>query len=192
MKREYFLKNLECPNCANKIETALRKVDGVASAEINFITTTLTLMLNKDVIDITHNVQKVVNQYESDVWVIASADTDKKSKTKVIDEDDRKQTILLIIGAILFVIGVIIKNTLDMSNYIILPILLLSYILLGGKVVLRAIKNITKGQIFDENFLMSIATIGAFIIGDLSEAVAVMLFYQVGEFFQSKAIRKSK
>lgn len=190
MRKKYLLKNLDCPNCANKIETALKKIDGVESAEINFVTTTLVLVLNKDM-DITSNVQKVVNQYEASVLVVEKEIIDK-SIDAINKRNDSNQKMLLIIGAILFGIGVIIKNTINDSNYISLPIFLLSYVLLGGTVVLKAIKNITKGQIFDENFLMSIATIGAFIIGDISEAVGVMLFYQVGEFFQNMAVKKSK
>ncbi|HAQ39730.1 MAG TPA: heavy metal translocating P-type ATPase, partial [Clostridiales bacterium] len=73
-----------------------------------------------------------------------------------------------------------------------IAVFIIGYLILGGEVVLRALKNISKGQIFDENFLMSIATVGAFLIGDFAEAVAVMLFYQVGEYFQDAAVRKSK
>ena len=67
-----------------------------------------------------------------------------------------------------------------------------SYIILGGEIILRAVRNIRRGQVFDENFLMSVATIGAFLIGEYPEGVAVMLFYQIGEFFQNFAVRKSR
>ena len=73
-----------------------------------------------------------------------------------------------------------------------LGVLIVAYIILGWDVVWQAVKNITRGQIFDEHFLMSLSTIGAFAIGEYPEAVAVMLFYQVGEFFQSLAVKRSR
>lgn len=78
------------------------------------------------------------------------------------------------------------------NDWVKLGIFLVSYVILGGNVLLKATRNIFKGQVFDENFLMSIATIGAFIIGETAEAVAVMLFYQIGELFQDIAVKRSK
>ncbi|WP_312427356.1 heavy metal translocating P-type ATPase [Lacrimispora sp.] len=77
-------------------------------------------------------------------------------------------------------------------DYIVFPVFLISYLIIGGEIVLKALKNIRKGQVFDENFLMSIATIGAFCLGEYAEGVAVMLFYQVGELFQSYAVSRSR
>ncbi|EKC76347.1 protein containing ATPase, P-type, ATPase-associated region domain protein [human gut metagenome] len=73
-----------------------------------------------------------------------------------------------------------------------LAFLIVSYVILGGDVVWQAVRNISKGRVFDEHFLMSVSTIGAFVIGEYPEAVAVMLFYQVGEFFQSLAVKRSR
>lgn len=78
------------------------------------------------------------------------------------------------------------------KEYINLILFLVAYILVGGKVVMTALRNITRGQVFDENFLMTIATLGAFIIGEYPEAVAVMIFYEVGELFQSYAVNRSR
>lgn len=101
----------------------------------------------------------------------------------------RKQLSRIILGAIFLVAGVF----LDIDNqWLELGIYLIGYIIVGGDVVWRAVKNILRGQVFDENFLMSIATIGAFIIGEYPEGVGVMLFYQVGELFQSYAVNKSR
>jgi len=94
-------------------------------------------------------------------------------------------------GALTFALGIVFELT-DVSFYLMLGTLLFSYLLLGARVIIRSVRNISKGQVFDENFLMSIATIGAFFIGEYSGAVAVMLFYQVGEFFQELAVAKSK
>ena len=97
----------------------------------------------------------------------------------------------IILGAVIFIIAYIVKLTIDI-NWINPILFLASYIIVGGDVVLRAAKNIIKGKVFDENFLMTIATIGAFFVGDFPEGVAVMLFYQVGELFQSYAVNKSR
>ena len=98
----------------------------------------------------------------------------------------------LAIGAIIFAAGIVLEYVFDLHVYITAALFIASYIILGGEIVLRAVKNIAKGKVFDENFLMSAATIGAFAIGEFPEAVAVMLFYQVGEYFQGAAVRKSK
>ena len=95
----------------------------------------------------------------------------------------------IIIGAIFFIVALIINIDI---NWIRPVLFLVSYTIVGGDVVLRALRNIIRGKVFDENFLMSIATIGAFFVGDFPEGVAVMLFYQVGELFQSYAVNKSR
>jgi Cd2+/Zn2+-exporting ATPase len=100
--------------------------------------------------------------------------------------------IRLIAGAVIFTAGIIVENTVKNSSPIPLVIFVAGYLLLGGDIILRALRNITRGQVFDENFLMSVATIGAFAIGETAEAVGVMLFYQAGEFFQDMAVRNSE
>lgn len=97
------------------------------------------------------------------------------------------------IGAAVYFMAVIIKNVIpDMPWFGNLVFFLAAYVIIGGDVVKNAVKNIGGGQIFDENFLMTIATVGAFFVGDYPEAVAVMLFYQVGECFQAYAVNKSR
>lgn len=100
----------------------------------------------------------------------------------------------LIAGAVFFAVGIIVDNFFPhlLSAYLPLVVFIAAYLILGGNIVLRAVKKIFRGEFFDENFLMSVATIGAFIIGEYPEAVAVMLFYQIGEFFQDSAVVKSK
>jgi len=102
--------------------------------------------------------------------------------------DNKKELIRLIIGAVFFFIAIAFKmpNTVEFILYF------TSYLLVGGEVLLKAGKNILRGQVFDENFLMGIATIGAFAIGEYPEGVAVMLFYQIGEFFQDLAVNRSR
>jgi len=105
------------------------------------------------------------------------------------DLNMKKRLARIITGGILFVLGMVLKTD---NNYVEFGIYLAGYVIAGGDIVIRAVKNIFRGQVFDENFLMSVATIGAFIIGEYPEGVAVMLFYQVGELFQSYAVDKSR
>ena len=100
----------------------------------------------------------------------------------------KKKEVIIIISAILFVITLFVKTNQTLQ----LILMLVAYILLGKDTVLKAIKNVEKGDFFDENFLMTVATLGAIMIGEYPEAVAVMLFYEVGELFQSYAINKSR
>ena len=95
----------------------------------------------------------------------------------------------IIIGAIFFIVAIVIDINIEWLN---IALYLISYIIVGGDIVKRAVKNIFRGKVFDENFLMSIATIGAMLIGEYPEGIAVMLFYQVGELFQSYAVDKSR
>jgi len=102
------------------------------------------------------------------------------------ESEGKGEIIKLIAGAVIFAAGMVL------DNYIRLAVFIAAYLVLGGNVVLRALKNIAKGQVFDENFLMSVATIGAFAIGEYPEAAGVMLFYQIGEMFQDLAVKRSK
>ena len=103
-----------------------------------------------------------------------------------------RMLVQLLLGASFFAVGLILNLFPSITVYLSVAFFFISYGILGFEVLLRAFKNITQGQVFDENFLMSIATIGAFIIGEFPEAVAVMLFYQIGEYFQETAVQKSR
>ena len=96
---------------------------------------------------------------------------------------------MLIIGTLIYLVALAYNGN---NNSVSIILFIASYLVIGGEVILTALKNITNGEIFDENFLMSIATIGAFFIGEYPEAVAVMLFYQIGEVFQGYAVNKSR
>lgn len=102
---------------------------------------------------------------------------------------NQKRLLKIIIGSAVYAFGILYKTD---NTIVALAIFLMAFIIIGGDILLKAVKNILHGQIFDENFLMSIATVGAFTIGDYKEGVAVMLFYQVGELFQSYAVDKSR
>ena len=179
------LEGLNCANCARKIEEKVGKMEGVKESNLNFTTTTLNVKLERKVKEehAINEIKKIVEALEPHVKVekkVSGKTNVQRAKFEV------KPT--LIIGTILYLIAVIgdFKGTLGLILFG------ASYLLIGGEVVLTAIKNIAKGQVFDENFLMTVATIGAFTINQYPEAVAVMLFYEIGETIQGYAVNKSR
>lgn len=193
LKKEILLEGLCCGNCAAKIERESNNIDGVKSAIVDFISTKLIMEIEESSkqSDIIDEVKDIVKRIEPDVNVVVidSKDSQSKSKNEEVEEENNKEEIIrLIIGALIFGIATVMK----FSNSIELVLYLISYVLVGGEVVLGALRNIRRGQVFDENFLMGIATIGAFAIGEYPEGVAVMLFYQVGEMFQDMAVNRSR
>lgn len=107
-------------------------------------------------------------------------------------ESGKSELVLIITGAVIFVAGLILTHFTPVSGYISLAVLVIAYLILGGEVLLGAARNIVKGRVFDENLLMTVSTIGAFAIGEYPEAVAVMLFYRIGEFFEGLAENRSR
>ena len=142
-------------------------------------------------------VTTIVHSHEPDVEVSekqleATAPVKKDEKAAVYNDEDKKRTIRLAVGAVVYAIGMALTVFAKLPTLAELAFLIVAYVVLGWDVVWQAVKNITRGQVFDEHFLMSVSTIGAFAIGEYPEAVAVMLFYQVGEFFQSLAVKRSR
>ena len=197
MERIFLLKGLDCPNCSAKIEKEVGDLENVNSSSVNLMKQTLTIQTETFDNSIVEQIETIVHSHEPDVEVSEQkADTsvapDKKEKTPVYSDDDKKLTIRLISGAVIYAVGMGLTLFGHVSLPVELGVLIVAYIILGWDVVWQAVKNITRGQIFDEHFLMSLSTIGAFAIGEYPEAVAVMLFYQVGEFFQSLAVKRSR
>ncbi len=123
-------------------------------------------------------------------------DSSNSDATDNSDDEDEKspkaRIIRLVIGAVFFVVGLVLFKFETIPFSVTIPVLVAAYVILGYDVVLRALRNILRGKIFDENFLMALSTVGAFAIGEYPEAVAVMLFYQIGEFFQDMAVDNSR
>jgi len=193
--KELLLDGLDCANCAAKIEKEVGDLDGVKAASVNFVTKKLTIETIEtnakgNLEEIINEAKKIINRIEPDVSIVENdKDNSKSWKYKEdIDQSNKKQLAKLSIGAVLLGIATIF----DFSLWIKFSIYIISYILVGGEVVLKAAKNIARGQVFDEYFLMSIATIGAFLIKEFPEAVSVMLFYQIGEFFQNITVNRSR
>ncbi len=182
---KYKLQNLDCAVCANKIENVLKKRDFVTNVTVNFNTATMSI----DTTDI-NQVKKVIKNLEPEVKVV------KIDKDNIDDFDFKKGGIALAIFTLFFIIGMVIEFSSLKNNQIFYiaknSIFILVYIFLGRHILLKAFKNILRGQIFDENFLMSISTIGAFFIGAISEACGVMVFYSIGEFFQKLSLHRSR
>ncbi|MBQ8228924.1 MAG: cadmium-translocating P-type ATPase [Clostridia bacterium] len=195
MEKIFILKGLDCPNCSAKIEKEVGELAGVSSSSINLMKQSLTISVEEDVLSlVTKQIETIVHSHEPDVTVteyIAESSVSTQ-ETKSEDYNNKIRIIRLIAGALIFVLGIISNEFINVSLPVYLIFLVLAYIILGGDVVIKAIKNITKGRIFDENFLMSLSTIGAFVIGEYPEAVVVMLFYQIGEYFQDLAVNRSR
>ena len=198
MKRVFILKGLDCPNCSAKIEKEVGELGGVTSSTVNLMNQTMTVQAGTSVAaSLLDTVTTIVHSHEPDVEVSekqleATAPVKKDEKAAVYNDEDKKRTIRLAVGAVVYAIGMALTVFAKLPTLAELAFLIVAYVILGWDVVWQAVKNITRGQVFDEHFLMSVSTIGAFAIGEYPEAVAVMLFYQVGEFFQSLAVKRSR
>ncbi|MCH3964616.1 MAG: cadmium-translocating P-type ATPase [Clostridium sp.] len=194
MKRRFILQGLDCANCAGKIENEVKNLEVVRFASIDFVSKKLTLETNQNVStsELDEKIKGIVKKIEPDVKVIFEENTSTaKAKENDNDEDEenhKKEIAKLAIGGVIFAIGIIF----NFKSWLELTIFLISYIIVGGNVVLLALKGIARGQVFSEHFLMSVATIGAFFVGEYPEGVAVMLFYLVGELFQDTAVDHSR
>ncbi|MBK6303347.1 MAG: cadmium-translocating P-type ATPase [Arcobacter sp.] len=178
------LQNLDCANCAGKIEKRLNELDELSNVKLNFATSTLSFeqKSEKNLLDkIENEIQKIEKQ------VLIIKDETKKQRTfwELLNKK------LLLITIISIILTFISYNYVSNKN-LQLILYVTAYLLVGRDVIFQAIKNIKNGKVFDEHFLMSIATIGAFALGEYVEGIAVMLFYQIGEMFQAVAVNNSR
>ena len=198
MEETLLLKDLNCPNCAAKIEDRIRKMDVVETANFTLATHQLKLTGSwEDREALKRDIQDICDAIEEGVTV---ADYERKSKAAVDDDRENNQdndsvTIAVIVVGLLFMIYDALTSfvpSIGLPESIETPIYYVAYVLLAFPVLRTAARNILKGEIFDENFLMSIATLGAIAIDALPEAVGVILFYRIGEFFEEKATDRSR
>lgn len=193
-KKVYILENLGCANCAAKMEKKISELEGITSASITFATRQLRITAEhpEQYLD---QIQEICSSIESEVEVIDShthEHDDAHSHTHEHNQEQRKDLIIILVGAALFIAGEILEHIAGIPAVLPAIIYIAAYLLLGGEILLTAGRNILKGQIFDENFLMSIATLGALVIGQFGEAVGVMLFFRIGEYFEHVAVEKSR
>lgn len=198
MEEILLLKDLNCANCAAKIEDRIRKMDVVETANFTLATHQLKLTGSwEDREALKRDIQDICDAIEEGVTV---ADYERKSKAAVDDGRDNNQdndavTIAVIVVGLLFMIYEALTSfvpSIGLPESIETPIYYVAYVLLAFPVLRTAARNILKGEVFDENFLMSIATLGAIAIDALPEAVGVILFYRIGEFFEEKATDRSR
>ncbi|MED0966727.1 heavy metal translocating P-type ATPase [Bacillus paramycoides] len=189
-KEVFILEGLDCANCAMKIETKVKEMPTVSEATVDFVSKKLRVeFANKRELESTvQDIKNVVQKLEPDVKVVREEEKGHDHGHDHGDGNVKKMIGRLVVGGILTGIAALA----GLPQMITIPLFVLAYLLIGGDIVWRAVRNITRGQLFDENFLMAIATLGAFAIQQYPEAVAVMLFYQVGELFQSIAVNRSR
>ena len=182
------IEGLDCPNCAAKVERKINTLEGIKEATVDFLGKKIVVLADEiSENELVELIQTEVDKIEDGVKVFIPKVQAGESSSE--EEDTGKIKKKLLIGGVLFVLGIFVPKTLFIPK---LVIFLVSYLVIGGDVLLSAFKNILNGQVFDENFLMAIATIGAFAIGEYPEGVAVMLFYQLGELFQGIAVNNSR
>jgi Cd2+/Zn2+-exporting ATPase len=184
---EYRLKlnGLDCADCAAKLEGKISHINGVTACSIDFMHLRCTYSCTEQEHDqIEKEIRALVKQEEPDV--VITVENKEETHAEAEEEDDFHRVPRLIIGAILFVIALFMNGTAQSVLSVI------AWLVLGCDVLYAAFKNIIHGKVFDEHFLMSVATIAALYLRDFKEAAGVMLFYQIGEYFQDMAVEKSR
>ena len=187
----FIVEKLGCAHCAGKMEEQISHLPGVEAVNLTFATKQLRVW-SDDAKALLPQIQEICTSIEPDVKVVIREDTvraQKEAKKAKNNSEDNREYLELGIGIVLFIAGKIFESSKPVYST---ACFLLAYLILGIKIVWTALRNISKGQVFDENFLMSIATIGAFGIGEYAEAVGVMLFYRIGELFEEKAVERSR
>lgn len=184
MEKTYDIKNLQCAHCGGKIETAVAGFDEVESAVLNFPLRKLKVS-GKITPELERKMNRAAGKIEADVKIVP------ESGEKTESSGLKKEIITLAAGAVIYAAAIILNSAfkLDIPSA---ALYIAAYLLLGYEVIGTTIKNVGRGNIFDENFLMTIAAVGAFILGEYSEAVGVVLFFRIGEIFEDYAVNKSR
>ena len=223
---EFNFENIDCPNCALKVEEALNKEEDIIDAKVSFMNKKI-IIKHKDNIEVYETVNQVLKKVEGDAFIHThdcdhhdcTCGTDhhnhdhkhhhhknchchhhnhhNNEKLKFLDNIFKVTTgrkfnyILGILGFILFIGTLICKFTNNLTDYLMYGFIV-SYVMISFSLIIKTIKNLLRGQIFDENFLMLIASTGAIIVSEPIEAIMVVVLYKIGDFLQAKAIRKSR
>ncbi len=182
--KKYKIKNLSCASCASKIEDGVAKLEEVNFVSVNFANSFIQIETND-----LDKVKKKIKEIEADVEIV-----DKEGEDQEDEFNIKKEFLKIFFVVSLLVVGIFYKDSLHNTQYNFAEYLLFVtiYLISGWGVLKSAWLNIIRGQVFNEQFLMSVATLGAFAIHEMPEAVAVMVFYNVGEFFQDLAVHRSR
>ncbi|TDA70544.1 MAG: cadmium-translocating P-type ATPase [Clostridia bacterium] len=183
----YTLAGLDCASCAAKIEQELRQIKGLEGVTVNFADQSLELPP-----ELAEAAREAVSRVEPGVTLLQQAG--RRPAAAEEGREEKRAPYAIVVAGLLLAVGFIFHPPLHHTPYSWAEyvVLLTAYLLVGGPVIWTAIRNLARGQVFDENFLMTVATMGAIAIHQLPEAVAVMLFYAVGEYFQGRAVNRSR
>lgn len=189
MKKKYDIKYLDCANCALKIEQKFSTLDGIETVRVDFAREKVFIEGNIEQYD-SKTLQKIARKVEPNIAI----NEENTKTTETMTWIKKTEIPINIIGVLLAGIALLFEfvNALVINQTMLIFIYVSAYLFIGGKVIFKALSNLTRGKIFDENFLMTLATIGALAINDYLEAVAVMLFYRVGEYLQDRSVDKSR
>ena len=178
------LQNLDCANCALRIEKTLNDMPELSNVKLNFSTSTLTFEqnTNNDLLDV---IEKEIQKIEKEVFIVKEENKKQKTFWQLLDKK------LLAITLVSLFLTYISYNYIE-NRQMQIAVYIVAYIIVGWDVLYKAFNNIINGKVFDEYFLMSIATLGAFGLADFVEGISVMIFYQVGEMFQRVAVSNSR
>lgn len=188
--KKYRLKNLDCASCAAKIEDNVSRLGEVRFVNVNFANSTITI----DTDDI-EAVKKKISEIEPEVELEQEENKETNELISVGELDENKWAISkAVTGLLILIAGLLFEDTIHNTPFHIAEYIVFgtAYLIVGWKVIALAVRNIFRGQVFNEHFLMTIATLGAFAIDEMPEAVAVMLFYVVGELIQDLAVNRSR
>ena len=195
-KEDIILGGLTCAHCAEVIGDRVQSIDGVKNSHLNFVNKKLTLEIDSDINKdkVINSVIELIDSIEPglDIQVQNKSESAKEIKKVEKKKDNSKKDLFKIIAGVLVFIFAFYQEATGIESRYSLIVFMVSYILVGGDVLYKALRNIKTGRIFDENFLMTVATVGAISIGEPSEAVGVMLFYKIGEYLQELAVGKSR
>ncbi len=184
----YVLKNIDCANCSAKIEAKIRELPEVEDAVLTFATRQLRVYSSAGTV-LLPKMQEIAERIEPGT-LIEVRESRKKAETDEKKQDGHSHdTLDIISGTVLFLAGEFLSARMPSVS---IACFVAAYIMLGREILLTALKNMKSGHVMDENFLMSIATLGAFFIRQYDEAVGVMLFYRIGEAFEHRAVEKSR
>lgn len=220
-KYKFYIYGLDCPNCSAKLERALNKSNILENVNLSFVANTLTLESQFNDNDVKEEINKIINDVEPEAYIkdVEHHHHEEKcfcehhghhhehhhkhhhddecccghqhSEHHHKNSDIKKEYIFISLSVLLLIVGLITEKLLN-NQFIYIPIYLLGYVFISYDILYKSIKNIKKGQIFDENFLMSIASIGAICLQEFSEAILVIFLYKVGELFQDYAVNNSR
>ena len=185
MKKTYDIHDIDCANCALKVENSLKTAKGVKDAKVDFAKSKVIIESDEEINLVYMN--EIAKSVEPEVSI--------RHKDEVIELNHKDIDIKYMfwgIGITFLLVVLVFEHLLGIHNIYMSFLYITSYLFISYRIIIKAIKNLFKGQVFDEHILMVIATIGALILGEYIEAVAVMVFYQVGEYFQDVAVNRSR